>query len=109
MQVEFENIGPMEVTIDIKHEGVDELRAMDLRSVTSPITVTKGMTLTVVIDDEVHQKYKGEIEYLLIQYAGVTHKVPVEKTKDGGYKPVVLFNGDRDFWTNVLRNTCKSI
>ncbi len=110
MQVVFENIGLIELTIDIKHKGMDELRPMDLKAPSdTPLNVTKGMTLTVSMDADIHREHESPIEYLLIKYAGVEYKVVPKVAKQGTYQPVLLFDGDKDFWTNVLRNKCKSI
>lgn len=106
MKVTFEKPEDLYLELYVKFFDVENLWKLELHR-NAPITPEwrlshKGYTVTVTIDGAIPGRKPEEIEYIQIGYGNTVTKVAPEIV-DGRIKPFVIYDGDKDYWTNILR------
>lgn len=111
MKVTFETAKEIDLRIFIKIKKADNLYDMELRNPSKQFTVPKLANLTVSVDSvAVVGRRPEEVEYFIVQYNEMEFKVaPVINTHTGELEPIVIIDGSKDYWTNVLRQKAMEI
>ena len=92
----------------VKIFGVEDLWKMELRGNLRDNTVQlfDGASLTLTMDKtSIPGRTPDELEYLVVQYGGMEFKIAPDINKTTGeLNPIVIIDGSKDYWTNVLRH-----